>query len=209
MLAVHLGWRAYRQRGLVRGTLRVLAVMLPALILIAWYSRSDHGYGAYAPADPGVGHYLLTRAKALAGTGPFQPMLLGAAGGRHGYVWLGWLGLAVNVLFAATLFPALLGAAAAAQRAGRGFAEVMTALTGFVAFLLLPDTMFGLAGVAALFLPPAVLFALAGAPDWRGLRRIAPWIACLMPVMALFIGFVAPDAGRAAAPAIASLVYRR
>jgi hypothetical protein len=188
MLAVHIGWRAAQQRGLVRGTLRVIAVMLPALVLAAWYSRADHDYGEYIPAQgQGMLGSLMFKAYTLAKYGPYQNMIFGAMGDMQRHFWLYVAGCVFNGVFAVLAFLPLLVASLSTLRARRAFPEIMTALTGLAAFLVLPSTMFGVVNIGSRFLVPAILFALVSTPDWRGLRRLAAGFACVMPLMVLYV----------------------
>lgn len=191
MLGVHIGWRAAQQRGLVRGTLRVIAVMLPALVLLAWYSRADRDYGEYIPGQGrGILGMLMFKAYTLAKYGPYQNMVFGAVGDAQRRIWLYALGCAVNIAFAVVAFLPLLVSSLATLRARRAFPEIMTALTGVIAFFVLPSTMFGVVNIGSRMLVPAVLFALASTPDWRGLRRYAAAMACVLPLLILYVAYL-------------------
>ncbi|HEY2134148.1 MAG TPA: hypothetical protein VGH36_14440 [Acetobacteraceae bacterium] len=190
-LAIHLGWRAARQRGLVRGTLRVIGVLLPALVLVAWYSRADHSHGEYIPPPgQGVAGFLLFKAYTVATYGPYQNMVFGSQGDMQRRAWLYALGVGLNGLFALVTMPPLLVAALRGVRSRRSFAESMSALTGLAAFLVLPSTMFGAVNIGSRFLVPALMFVLVSTEDWRGLRRYGAILACAAPLMVLYIGYL-------------------
>ncbi len=182
MLALHIGWSAAQRHGLVRGTLRVIAAVLPALVLLAWHSRAVPDDGGAQPGR-GLAAALAHKATVLAGYGPYQNMAFGGQGDWQRQPWLYGIGVALNAAFAAATFLPVLPGLLGSLRARRGVPEAMTALTGILAFLVLPGAAFG-----ARFLAPATVFALSAAEDWRRLRRIAAALACTAPLMVLYIG---------------------
>ena len=191
-LAIHLGWRAARQRGLVRGTLRVIGVLLPALVLVAWYSRADHSHGEYTPAQgEGVAGFLLFKAYSVATYGPYQNMVFGSQGDMQRWAWLYALGVGLN----GVVCPGDDAAAAGCHAAGRGIAPRLRrdACRRSPALSLswcCQARMFGVVDIGSRFLAPALMFALVSTEDWRGLRRYGAVLACAAPLMVLYVGYL-------------------